>query len=114
MTPPRDPGTIESAGAMNSNVWWKVANNAWQYFQPGWGVDPTTGLPRSGGTDSPVFTDWDLGVYIQAVMDANATGVIGNDGPWGSSARLEKVVSFLENRPLNATNQVSFLVLPSS
>ncbi len=97
LTPPKAPGTIETAGAMNSTVWRQVAANAWQYFQPGVGVDPNTGLPRSGGTDSPVFTDWDLGVYIQAVMDANATGVIGYDGAWGSSARLEKVVSFSGN-----------------
>ena len=109
LTPPKDPGTIESAqGNMTSAVWRQVAANAWNYFQPGWGVDPNTGLPRSGGTDSPVFTDWDLGVYIQAVMDANATGLISNDGPWGSSARLEKVVSFLENRPLNATTGYPF------
>jgi hypothetical protein len=51
----------------------------------------------------PVFTDWDLGVYIQAVIDANKTGLIGNGGAWGSSARLEKVVSFLETRELNDT-----------
>jgi len=102
LTPPKDPGTIESAqGNMTSAVWRQVVANAWNYFQPGWGVDPNTGLPRSGGTDSPVFTDWDLGVYIQAVIDANATGVISNDGPWGSSARLEMVVSFLETRELN-------------
>ncbi len=101
LTPPRDPGTIESAGSMTSDVWWQVAKNAWQFFQPGWGVDSNTGLPRSGGSDSPVFTDWDLGVYVQAVIDANKTGLISNDGPWGSSARLEKVVGFLESRELN-------------
>jgi hypothetical protein len=100
--PPKDPGTIESAGAMNSSVWRQVAANAWQYFQPGTGVDPNTGLPRAGGTDSPNFTDWDLGVYIQAAIDANKTGLIGTDGDWTASARLEKVMTFLETRDLNS------------
>ena len=99
--PPKDPGIIESAGTMNSSVWRQVAANAWQYFQPGTGVDPNTGLPRAGGTDSPDFTDWDLGVYIQAVIDANKTGLIGTDGDWTASARLERVVKFLETRDLN-------------
>ena len=59
---------------MNSSVWRQVAANAWNYFQPGIGVDANTGLPNSG-YGVPYFTDWDLGVYIQAVMDANTTGV---------------------------------------
>jgi Protein of unknown function (DUF3131) len=101
---PRPPGLIESSQNANSTMWKEVAAIAWRYFQPGVGVDPGTGLPRAGGTDSPNFTDWDLGVYIQAVMDANATEVIGNDGAWGSSARLETVVSFLETRELNSYN----------
>jgi hypothetical protein len=97
------PGLIESAQTINSTVWMQVAANAWQYFQPGVGVDSNTGLPYAGGaTGFHYFTDWDLGVYIQAVIDANKTGLIGNDGAWGSSARLEKVVSFLETRDLNA------------
>jgi hypothetical protein len=100
---PKAPGTIESAQTMNSSVWRQVAANAWRYFQPGEGVDPNTGLPRAGGTDSPNFTDWDLGVYIQAIIDANTTGLIGTDGAWNSSARLETVVSFLETRELNST-----------
>jgi hypothetical protein len=100
---PRAPGTIESAQTMNSTIWGQVAANAWRYFQPGVGVDSTTGLPYNGGSDSRYFTDWDLGVYIQAVIDANVTGLIGTDGAWNSSARLEKVVSFLENRELNVT-----------
>jgi hypothetical protein len=98
---PRTPGLIENSSAMNSSsLWRQVATNAWKYFQPDIGVDPNTGLPRSG-INAPFFTDWDLGVYIQAVIDANTTGVVGADGPWGSSARLEKVVKFLETRELN-------------
>ena len=102
-SPPKPSGVIESAQTINSTVWRAVAANAWQYFQPGVGVDSNTGLPYAGGaTGFHYFTDWDLGVYIQAVIDANKTGLIGNDGAWGSSARLEKVVSFLETRDLNA------------
>ena len=101
---PKAPGTIETAGAMNSSVWHDVAANAWKYFQPDTGVDPNTGLPRGGGTDAPNFTDWDLGVYIQAVIDAQKIGVIGTDGAWNFSQRLEIVVNFLETRDLNSYN----------
>jgi hypothetical protein len=98
---PKAPGIIESSNGMNSTYWRQVAWNAWQYFQPDIGVNSSTGLPNSGSSYFPYFTDWDLGVYIQAVMDANVTGLIGNDGAWGSSVRLEKVVHFLETRELN-------------
>ena len=101
---PKAPGTIQIAGGMNSSVWRQVAANAWNYFQPGTGVDAKTGLPYAGGTDSPNFTDWDLGVYVQAVIDANKTGLISMSGDWTASARLDKVVSFLETRPLNSYN----------
>lgn len=99
---PESPGVIESSKGMNKIVWQQVAASAWQYFQPSMGVDSNTGLPLSG-INVPCFTDWDLGVYIQAVMDAQKIGLISTDGDWGSSARLEKVVYFLENRELNAT-----------
>ncbi len=105
---PKGPGVIESAQTINSTVWRAVAANAWQYFQPGVGVGSNTGLPYAQGTGFSVFTDWDLGVYIQAVIDAQKIGLIGTDGAWGSSARLEKVVSFLETRPLNDTTHYPF------
>jgi hypothetical protein len=105
---PKAKGTIESAQTINSTVWRAVAANAWRYFQPGVGVDSTTGLPYAGGTDCPNFTDWDLGVYIQAVIDANKTGVIGTEGAWNSSARLEAVVNFLETRELNSTTHYPY------
>ncbi len=98
---PKPPGLLASAQTINSSVWQAVAANAWAYFQPGGGVDSTTGLPCSSG---PVFTDWDLGAYIQAVIDAQKIGLIDTGGPWGSYARLDKVVTFLENRQLNANN----------
>jgi hypothetical protein len=106
--PTRPPGLIESSQNTSSAMWKEVAAVAWRYFQPGVGVDPNTGLPRGGGTDAPNFTDWDLGVYIQAVIDANKIGLIGNDGAWNSSVRLETVVKFLETRELNSTTNYPY------
>ena len=88
---------------VNSSVWRGIAANAWAYFQPGVGVDPKTGLPYASGTNFKAFTAWDLGGYIQAVLDAQKLGLVSAEGSWGSSARLEKVMNFLENRPLNPT-----------
>jgi hypothetical protein len=104
----KPPGLIESAQTINSTVWKKVAANAWAYFQPGVGVDPNTGLPYAAGTGFPCFTDWDLGVYIQTVIDAQEIGLINATGTWGSTVRLNKVLWFLENRPLNATTHYPF------
>ena len=95
---PKPPGVIASAQTINSTVWLQVAANAWKYFQPGLGVDSTMGLPYS---NSPVFTDWDLGVYIQAVIDARKIGLIDTEGDWGFNSRMDKVLTFLENRTLN-------------
>ncbi len=102
---PKPPGVIASAQTINSTVWLAVAANAWKYFQPGMGVDPTMGLPYS---NSPVFTDWDLGVYIQAVIDARKIGLIDNDGAWGFDARIDKVLTFLETRKLNVTTNYPY------
>jgi len=96
----RPPGLIESNPNLTTTVWRTVAANAWQYFQPGTGVDSNTGLPRASLTYF-YFTDWDLGVYIQAIIDANKTALIGYGGDWGSIARIEKVLTFLETRELN-------------
>jgi hypothetical protein len=96
--PTRPPGIVETA---DSTMWKSVANYAWKYFQPDIGVSSSKGLPKAS-LGFPYFTDWDLGVYIQTVIDANKTGLIGYDGDWGSSARIEKVLTFLENRDLNS------------
>jgi hypothetical protein len=98
--PPKPAGLIESNPKADSTMWKAIAANAWNYFQPDRGVDPNTGLPK-GTLDYPYFTDWDLGAYIQAVIDANKSGLIGNDGEWNSSARLDKVLNFLKTRDLN-------------
>jgi hypothetical protein len=102
------PGLIESAQTINSAVWMKVATNAWAYFTPGIGVNAKTGLPYAEGSSFTAFTDWDLGCYIQAVIDAQKLGLIGNDGAWDFSARINKVLTFLESRPLNATTNYPF------
>ena len=72
------------------------------------GVDATTGLPYAGGTNFKGFTGWDLGVYIQSVIDAAKLGLISPEGPWGSDARIEKVLAFLETCPINTTTNYPF------
>ena len=79
-----------------------MAATAWAYYQPNIGVDPDTGLPYAAGLSFRGFTDWDLGSYVQAVIDAQEIGLIDINGTWGSYARFDKVLTFLENRPLNA------------
>jgi hypothetical protein len=95
-------GFFEKTPVMNSTAWYQVATYAWNYFQPGKGVDSTTWLP-AGSWGWNYFTDWDLGVYIQAVIDAQKLGLVNIGEYGGSSMRLEKVVKFLETRPLNGT-----------
>ena len=101
-------GMLESRQVINAVFWKSVASNAWAYFQPGVGVDLNTGLPYASGVDFKAFTDWDLGVYIQSVIDAQEIGLISTGGVWGSNARLEKVLTYLETRPLNQTTSYPF------
>jgi Protein of unknown function (DUF3131) len=107
ISPPKPLGIIESSQTANSTMWSAVAVNAWRYFEPGVGVETTTGLPGSSA-DYSAFTDWDLGSYIQAVIDAQKIGLISPDGTWGSSRRLETVVRFLETRELNSTTNYPY------
>jgi hypothetical protein len=83
----------------NADNWLGWANVAWSYFQPGVGVNSTTGL-HYAAVDWHRFTDWDLGVYISAIIDAERLGLISREEPWGFNHRLEKVLGFLETRPL--------------
>lgn len=101
LPPVKGPGLIETHPIINSSVWLAVAQNAWAYFQPGIGVDNNTWLPYAEGRDFYSFTDWDLGVYIQAIIDAQEMGLVSTDGPWGSSSRINAVLTFLETRTLN-------------
>ena len=97
---PRKPGVLESATAIDSAVWQTVATIAWRYYQPGIGVDRNSGLPWSGA-GSPYITDWDVGVYIQAVIDAENLGLINRTGAWGFDERINKILNWLETRELN-------------
>ncbi len=97
--PTRGPGLVESNPSMDTATWKAIATNAWNFFQPGRGVDSTKGLPASS-IGWNYFTDWDLGVYIQAIIDAQKIGLIGTDGEWGSRARFDKIINFLETREL--------------
>ena len=84
-----------------SSFWLSLAGNAWNYFQPGIGVDPTTGLHR-GGVNYFAFTDWDTGLYIQAIIDAEKLGILNRTGAWGTNERINKILTFLETRPLTS------------
>lgn len=99
---------IQSGSPVSNTTWLKVAANAWAYFQPGVGVDPNTGLPYASGINFKGFTAWDLGVYIQAIIDAQELGLVNATGTWGSSARIDKVMQFLLDRPLNTTTGYPF------
>ena len=99
---------LASSRAVDNVVWRGVASNAWGYFQPGIGVNSKTGLPYAGALDFKAFTDWDLGVYIQSVIAAQKIGLIETEGDWGSNQRLEKVMIFLESRPLNESTNFPF------
>jgi hypothetical protein len=103
----KPPGILETSSSVNSTVWREIAANAWSYFQPSVGVDSKTGLPYASKTFQD-FTDWDLGVYIQTVIDAAKIGLINTEGAWGSTARIDEVLTFLENRPLNSTSHYPF------
>ncbi len=103
--PPKPgPGVIAAGQPVTSAVWLGVAADAWAYFQPGVGVDANTGLPYADSPYFKAFTAWDLGVYIQAVIDAQELGLVGTEGAWGSSQRLQHVMSFLQRHPLNESS----------
>ena len=79
--------------------WISVASNAWKYFQPGVGVDSTTGL-HSAGLGFLYLTDWDLGIYIQSIIAVNQMGILSASGTWGADARFNKILAFLQTRQL--------------
>lgn len=85
---------------INATTWYRIAGYAWRYYQPGIGVDSTTGLPWTS-VGSPFITDWDIGVYIQAVIDSEKLGLIKDNDTWGFNYRIDKVLTWLETRELN-------------
>jgi hypothetical protein len=101
----KPPGLIATSPIINSTVWHDVAANAWAFFQPGIGVDPNTGLPYAGGQGFEAFTDWDLGAYIQAIIDAEK---IGLETSADANARFDKILTFLADRPINETTGYPF------
>ncbi len=86
---------------VDRSYWLRLANNAWKYYQPGVGVDSTTGL-HSASLGGPAFTDWDLGVYIQAIIDVSKLGILSSDGTWGADERFSKILTFLQTRQLSS------------
>lgn len=87
--------------------WDALAAEAWKYFEPGHGVIEQSGL-HCAAECYQYFTEWDLGTYIQAIIDANELGILQNDGPWGLDYRVEKILNFLETRKL-ADNGLPYL-----
>jgi hypothetical protein len=81
--------------------WMAMAENAWEYYQPGKGVNAQTGL-HGAGLNYPYFTSWDLGTYIQAIIDARELGILQKNGTWGFDYRIEKVLNFLNTRNLTS------------
>jgi len=90
--------------------WLDWAKIAWRYYQPGKAVYSDTGL-HYAHKDWHYFTDWDLGNYILAIIDADRLGII-TEPTWTADYRIEKILQFLENRELwdNPSYQVPYLV----
>jgi len=99
------PGLIELSPVINSTVWMQVAKYAWADFQLGVGVDNKTLLPYSGGQTFKAFTDWDLGAYIQAIIDAQQLGL---ENSTDANTRFNAILTFLQNRPINETTGYPF------
>ncbi len=96
---------VQNPPVVDSTAYWlTLATNAWQYFQVGNNVNSATGLHASG-QGYPYFTDWDLGVYIQAIIDADKLGIISDNGTYGADWRFNKILTFLGTRPLTSDGQ---------
>lgn len=100
-------GAQEDKLVADKAYWIKLAGNAWQYFQPGVGVNSKTGLHHAGLTFD-YFTFWDLGVYINAILDAQDLGLISKSGVWGADYRVDKIIDWLNKLQL-APNNVPYL-----
>ncbi len=100
------PVCFASSNQLNADkdYWMHLATKAWEYYKPGVGVNANTGL-HCTGIDYNYFTFWDLGVYINAILDAKEIGLISSEGTWGANYRFEKLLSWLETMELNPNNQ---------
>lgn len=94
-------------GPQEREFWLDLASKAWRYFEVGKGVYASTGLHKAG-LYWPYFTDWDLGIYLQATIDAYKLGLIPREGDWGFSYRVSRIITFLENRELKE-NRIPYL-----
>jgi len=102
------PQAVQSVQlVMSEDKWLEIASIAWRYYTPGLAVEISTGLHHSG-LYWPYFTDWDLGSYIFAILDAEELGILPAQGLWGADYRLQKIINFLKTRELNQ-NGVPFL-----
>ncbi|MEM3944164.1 MAG: DUF3131 domain-containing protein [Thermofilaceae archaeon] len=93
------PGAAPSAEAQPVVNWLDLAAAAWGYFAPLYGVSS-----RGVNYASPSWhyvTDWDLGCYISAIIDAEEIGLLPREGGWGADDRIRKVLHFLSVRPLH-------------
>ena len=91
-----------SNGASDSiDDWFGWAQTSWKYFQPGVGVSSETGLCFTS-SDSRTFTDRDVGMYLSAVISAQRLGLLSKNDSWGSDFRIEKILTFLETRPITS------------
>ncbi len=91
----------EKSDVNNEAYWLELAENAWAYYQPGKGLNTQMGL-HSAGLGWHYFTDWDLGLYIQAIIDVEQLGILNRDGAWGADDRFDKILNFLETRELTS------------
>ncbi len=87
--------------SLSSQNWADYARIAWRYYQPGIGVNPTTGL-HYANKDWHRFTDWDLGSYLLAILDAEKLGILSTNGEWAADYRINKILDFLQTRPLTS------------
>ncbi len=98
----------DQTSTSNDQAYWlQLARIAWQYFQPGQGVNAQTGL-HNAGLYWHYFTEWDLGTYIQAIIDAKELGILQDDGQWGFNYRIGKILDFLQTRELT-NNSIPYL-----
>jgi len=84
-----------------TDQWVDWARIAWRYFQPGVGVNPTTGLHYAVYTWH-YFTDWDLARYIIAIIHAEKLGIVSTGGTWGADYRINMILNFLQTRKLRS------------
>jgi len=87
----------------STSDWLNWASKAWQYYQPGIGVNSASGLHRAT-LGWNCFTDWDLGTYIFSIIFARRLNLISDgsaSGDWQFTDRINRLLTFLQNRPLS-------------